>query len=352
MFILTADWHLREDQPTCRTDDFQAAQWEKVRFVLGEAKKNKAKVIVAGDLFHKARPGYSVICRLIKELQEADVVLNCIPGNHDLPSHSLQQIESSGYGIMAASGWVNDLRSVNLFGKKTVVYAWPWTAEIADPQADDKNKVNIAVLHALVFDSKEMPQGWTSQETMWTPDLLRERIPGAALIVTGHHHKTLLDMGKQIVLNPGSLMRQTADQKDHEPVIFLFDPNKRSIKEIEIPIKAGVVSSAHIEAISKRDERVDKFVDSLSSVYESGLDFRANVERALEVNPLDNLTKQIVLQSMEGEDEHRAENNQNEKRIGAGKKQSDPAPNRERHQVERDAKVRSKNPYRSPATAR
>ena len=350
MFILTADWHLREDQPTCRTDDFQVTQWEKVRFVLGVAKKNKAEVIVAGDLFHKARPGYSVVCRLIKELQEADIVLNCIPGNHDLPSHSLQQIEASGYGIMAASGWVNDLQSVNLFGKKTVVYAWPWTAEISNPQADAKNKVNIAVLHALVFDSNEVPECWTIQETMWTPDLLRGTIPGADLIVTGHHHKTLLDMGKmgkQIVLNPGSLMRQTADQKDHEPVIFLFDPNKRSLKAIEIPIKAGVVSSAHIEAISKRDERVDKFVNSLSSSYESGLDFRANVEKALEINPLDDLTKQIVLKSMEENDEHRAENNQNEKRIGTSTKQSNPTPNRERSQAQGNQKVRRKNPYAS-----
>ena len=31
--ILTADWHLREDQPVCRTDDFWKAQWAKIDFI-------------------------------------------------------------------------------------------------------------------------------------------------------------------------------------------------------------------------------------------------------------------------------------------------------------------------------
>ena len=31
--ILTADWHLRDDQPICRTDDFWSTQWRKVNAV-------------------------------------------------------------------------------------------------------------------------------------------------------------------------------------------------------------------------------------------------------------------------------------------------------------------------------
>jgi hypothetical protein len=32
--ILTADWHLRDTQPICRTDDFWESQWIKANYIM------------------------------------------------------------------------------------------------------------------------------------------------------------------------------------------------------------------------------------------------------------------------------------------------------------------------------
>ena len=50
--ILTADWHIRADTPTSRTDDFTAAMWRKVQFINDLANEHNIPILIAGDLGH------------------------------------------------------------------------------------------------------------------------------------------------------------------------------------------------------------------------------------------------------------------------------------------------------------
>ena len=71
--ILTGDWHLREDTPICRTDDFQTAQWEKVRIISDLQKKYNCPVIHSGDLFHQIiNMMNSNLLAKLKKLNEKD----------------------------------------------------------------------------------------------------------------------------------------------------------------------------------------------------------------------------------------------------------------------------------------
>ncbi|MCK5344265.1 MAG: metallophosphoesterase, partial [Candidatus Heimdallarchaeota archaeon] len=54
-YILTADWHIRDTTPRCRTDNYWMKQWNKINQVLQIAQEEDAVVLIAGDVFDKPR---------------------------------------------------------------------------------------------------------------------------------------------------------------------------------------------------------------------------------------------------------------------------------------------------------
>ena len=53
--IITADLHLRDTIPVCRVDNYLEAQNKKLAFIKDSVLKNNCPLIVAGDVFHKAK---------------------------------------------------------------------------------------------------------------------------------------------------------------------------------------------------------------------------------------------------------------------------------------------------------
>ena len=83
--ILTSDWHLREDQTICRTDDFWQAQWNKVKQVAAIQEKYDCPVVHAGDLYHYWKPSPNLLRETITRLPKS---FFSIFGNHDLPQNN------------------------------------------------------------------------------------------------------------------------------------------------------------------------------------------------------------------------------------------------------------------------
>ena len=95
--ILTSDWHLREDTPICRTDDYWNAQWKKVNFISKLQEKYDCPVIHAGDLFDKWKPSPWLLSTTISILPKK---FYTIFGQHDLPQHSLDLEHKSGINTL------------------------------------------------------------------------------------------------------------------------------------------------------------------------------------------------------------------------------------------------------------
>jgi len=95
--ILTADWHLREDTPTCRTDDFWEAQWNKVDQICQlQVKYNDCPILHAGDLFDHWKPSPFLLSTALLYLPEIGREFWTIYGNHDLPNHSIELAKKTG----------------------------------------------------------------------------------------------------------------------------------------------------------------------------------------------------------------------------------------------------------------
>ena len=78
--ILCGDFHLREDTPVCRTDDFWAAQWDKVLEIKELQEKYKCPVIHSGDLFNHWKPSPYLLSTTMWGMPEH---FHTIYGNHD-----------------------------------------------------------------------------------------------------------------------------------------------------------------------------------------------------------------------------------------------------------------------------
>lgn len=282
--ILAADLHIRPDKPTCRTDDFTAAMWRKLEFIFNLSKKNGyPPIFVAGDLGHYHQWPNWMIEKFIRLVNDYKVEIIAIPGQHDLPNHSLKQWRQSAIGVLDESETIKllgvDDRKLDWIKDRYIV-PFPYGAKINDEFIDkllDKKAPQIAIAHQMVIEDKPL---WPGQEAIKGHQLLK-KFPNFKLILTGDNHKGFVSEYKgRLLVNPGSMMRTTADQIDHHPRVYMW-LGKRSKLELKyIPIESAddVISREHIDRVAERNERIDAYTESLKSGFEIGFDFKFNLE--------------------------------------------------------------------------
>lgn len=280
--ILTADWHLREDTPVCRTDDFQQAQWQKVKFVKTLQEEHGCPVLHAGDLFNHWKPSPWLIAKTLIELPKD---FHTVYGNHDLPQHNLNLASKSGVYTVAV-GRPGSLLHKCHYGD--------------DPNKDAQDiKVHgrrVLVWHVMTYAGKEPYPG--VQEDPATRLLAKYR--QYDLIVTGDNHEAFtVKLRDRLLVNPGSLTRQEAGQVDFRPRVYLYWADTNAVKPVYLPIDKSVISRAHIERTARRDERIEAFVSRLSDDYEVELSFEKNLQQFARTNQVRQSVMDIIYKSIE-----------------------------------------------------
>jgi hypothetical protein len=91
--ILCSDFHLRETQPICRTDNYWEAQWKKVDFISKLQKEYNCAVFHGGDLFDHWKPSPMLLSEASKHLPDQFI---SVYGQHDLPQHSMDLVHKCG----------------------------------------------------------------------------------------------------------------------------------------------------------------------------------------------------------------------------------------------------------------
>lgn len=282
--ILTSDIELRSHPPLCRTDDHWAAQARKIAWLCDLQKKYNCPVIDGGDLFdkkYKQYPNNELTRWAIYNLPRPMVT---VPGNHDLPGKSYENYVSSAMAIIEAGGGLKHYQGGYLlyndeFSSGIYIAGFEWGQEIKQKERikiyDGKT---VAIIHAMIYEEFEpFPgcQGYSAKEVM---DLL----PDFDLIVTGDNHKTFVREEKgRLLVNPGSFMRNDADQIDHKPCVFLWYAEENRVEQVFIPIEKGVVSREHIDEVVKKEERLSAFMECLGDNKVEGIDFEDNLRQMM-----------------------------------------------------------------------
>ena len=280
--IYTSDWHLRESTPVCRTDDFWEAQWKKVSFVAELQKKYQCPVIHAGDLFHHWKPSPYLLSKTIQRLPKNFAT---IYGQHDLPQHNLELAQKSGIHTLVEAGAMRLLVGGVHYGLEPCsVVTWDGKA--------------VLVWHKLVWTGSPP---WPGCEEPTARTVLR-KYKQYDLIVTGDNHQPfVVEMDRRLLVNPGSLTRQTADQVDHTPRVYLWSAETNTVKPVYVPISEGVISREHLERQARRDERIEAFVSKLDTSWVADVSFESNLERFQKENNISFQVMEIVHKAMEQE---------------------------------------------------
>ena len=293
--ILVADVELRMYSPVCRTDDY----WETVKGKIAwlrelQHEHDGCPIFSAGDLFekrYKTNPNNELTGWAIQNLPRPWFD---IPGNHDLPGKSIDNYDRSAMSVLEKAGSLTSTKDYFEIIGDHCVYGFPFGSEIEEPSLFNEKK-NIALIHTLVYKDKLPFPGCVGYEAQEIMDLL----PGFDLIVTGDNHQTFtLRDGDRILVNPGSLKRDDADQVKHKPCVFLWFAEANTIKKVYVPIEQGVISREHIDVQAAREKRLDAFIEKLGSQVTHGVDFLKNLEAAVAKQP--RIIKDKVWKYVEG----------------------------------------------------
>jgi DNA repair exonuclease SbcCD nuclease subunit len=278
--ILTADWHLTESTPVCRTDAYWDAEWKKVDYISMLQKTYNCPVLMSGDLFDGWKPSPNLLRETILHLPDQ---LHLVYGNHDLPAHNISLVDKCGINVLQAAE------------KLTVLSTCHFNQTPTEPSLVIKGR-KILVWHVMNYQSK-LP--WPGCEAPMAAKLLR-KFPDYDLILSGDNHKTFheeLD-GRHLV-NPGSLMRMDADQIDHKPCVWFWFAEDNAVEQVFIPIEQGVISREHLERKEERDARIDAFVSRLDTEWVADVSFEQNLEQFEKTNQIRKSVMEIVFKSLE-----------------------------------------------------
>jgi len=270
--ILSADWHIRADTPASRTDDFTAAMWKKVQFINDLANEHNIPILIAGDLGHRPQWPNWLLEKFMSIISDIEII--AIAGQHDLPGHNLEAIPQSGFGVLKRAGYINIYCNTSLVVN---IKMFPFGIPISkDPESDA-----IAMTHQMVIEDKPY---WPGQVASSAKSLLK-KFSDYKLILSGDNHQSfVVEYERRLLVNPGSMMRSTADQIDHRPRVYLWEAKSNSVEAVYLPIEQGVIDRSHIDTKKEKDARIEAYTTRLSERYEVGLSYEENLKAYFEEN--------------------------------------------------------------------
>lgn len=280
--IITSDWHLRDTTPICRADDFEVTQWKKVDFVSQLQRRYKCPVIHAGDLFDKWKPSPYLLAKTIEHLPED---FYTIYGNHDLPQHNIELKNRCGVYVLEKADVL------------TVIDGRHWNVDFNENQWFEIKGRKIHMAHIMTYQGKTPYPGCTDTPAS---GLLR-KLKEFDLIITGHNHMQFVEeYHGRLLLNPGSLTRQSSNERDWKPCVWLWCAGDNSLEQVFLPVESDAVQvPERIAEKEQREERIDAFISRLNTEWGEEMDFEANIRKAIAVNDVPKSIQDIIYKAVE-----------------------------------------------------
>jgi len=280
--ILTADWHLREDVPICRKDDFLQEQSNKLTQIRKLQEKYNCPVLHAGDLFHHWKPSPSLLSLALEHLPNKMFV---VYGNHDLPQHNLDLSYKSG------------VYTLSLAEALTVLSETHWGEEPEEGSIVFPGKAKAAIWHVMTYSGQAPFPGCSD---LPAEDLLL-KYRNYDLILTGHNHKPFVEQTHdRILVNPGSLTRQTADET-HDPVVYLWYAENNTVRPVNLSDQpaGNVITREHIERQEDKQKRFEALINKLNGPAEE-ISFKSNLERHFSRHKTPKSVRNYIWEKYEG----------------------------------------------------
>ncbi len=300
--IIVSDLHLTDSTPACRIDDNIAAQKQKLLFLQDLSNKNNhCPILCGGDVFDRWKASPWLSSMAFEYLPKPFI---CIPGQHDLPGHSLSSYEKSALQLVDLT--CKDVTVLLEQEKKVVndmeIIGLPFgTMETFDPSSLPKKstKKRILMLHELTWKGKS--PHW-DERGLTDKKLIHRFGDYFDLIITGDNHSSWFTEDNNCkVVNPGSMMRMSIDQRNHQPTCYLYYKEDNSLKTAHIPILKGAISIEGINTKEEKETRIQAYIERIQGDWEIGMSFENNLKAFFSTNKISKKVREIIWEHLEME---------------------------------------------------
>jgi DNA repair exonuclease SbcCD nuclease subunit len=293
--LCTGDWHISSVPPKARTDNFVQTQMDKIEWIFDLASSEGCYYIIQpGDLtehFPYPKMPYELTQQYIRLFKSAfynlGIRMLTIFGQHDMNNHS-NRTNTPLFTIEAA-------RAVHILTPEYMIFKVPNDlsqiaihglsyGETID-QLEPCDEPSILVLHKLLSDKDY----WSGHvEYTSASQFLKKLEKRFDLVVVGDNHKSFyMKEGGSYLVNCGALMRTAIDQRYHEPMVFIYNTEMKTLHRFKVPTES-FDSVFNLEEAKREKENEDKkeemaiLVEKLAGDKEiSGLDFVKNLRDVL-----------------------------------------------------------------------
>lgn len=292
--VLCSDIHLSARPPVYRSNepDWYAAMARPLNEIKTIANHYDVPVICAGDIFDKWLVPPELINFAIAHIDN----WYAIPGQHDLPYHSYEQIEKSGYWTLVAAGAVQALapgigRSVG----EMCMYGYPWGFPIKECPDGPNLACRLAVCHKYIWKDGTEFRGAARTGHI---DAFADVLKTYDAAVFGDNHVGFV---ARPVFNCGTLMRRKADEATYQPQIGLLLRSGVVMPHYLDTSKDHYLALAEDAPEGKVILELADFIQQLSSLSSGAVDFSDAVTAYCERNELTDTAKHILLASITNE---------------------------------------------------
>lgn len=304
-----ADVHLSHRPPPARAaeTDWYFAMQRPLKELRRLEKKYNAPVLINGDLFDQAHPPEELIVFAMQELPK-NVYSVC--GNHDLPHHNYENMNKSGYGILAECGRIHDIEPhSNLTvmdeqeNDKFQLAGFPCGADKPKPRVNRSDVPLIAVIHDYCWLDENSTYDTKMQNTKvpaW-----RKKLTGYDVACFGDNHSPhwkmfQLSNGKhQSIVNPGTFFRRRIDEIDHRPMAMLIYSDCSIEPYYFDCTEDKFIDPAKELGVFAEVANFDELVSELQSMVDRGLDFVESLKQFMNRMKLTKEVRTILLKAIE-----------------------------------------------------
>lgn len=294
--ILCSDIHLSSRAPIARSAEkcWFAAMERQLKQLRNLKDKYECPVVCAGDIFDRWNSTPELINFALDKLPE----MYAVPGQHDLPEHSMDEVHRSAYWTLVQSGLIQHLDNGRRELGDLALYGYGWGQKIEPVLKRDRDdkQIKLAVVHRYCWYKKGTCYPGAPEEGKAVN--LKKELKGYDAAVFGDNHITWF-WEDEAFLNPGSFFRRRIDEVRHQPVVGLL-------------YKGGYIVPCELDCSEDKFIDVDEgtkliekgldlteLVDDLKSLGNGTLDFVETLFQYMDKNGISKSVRKLITKSME-----------------------------------------------------
>lgn len=288
--VLCADIHLSDTPPIARSveKDWYACMERGLVELQEIAHQHSVPILCAGDIFHK----WNSSARLINFALEHLPHMYAIPGQHDLPYHSMTHIQQSAYWTLVKAGKVKTLSAVPRLLTKMWVWGFPWGCDILP--AITATHLRVAVIHAYIWRDKK---GYPGAPVNKLASAYAPVLQGFDVALFGDNHKSFTThTGGCVIWNNGGFFRRNIDEIKHRPRVGILMEDAT----VQCHYLTSCAEDQFIDysTLDWKDGAMKAFVQEVTELEHNPLNFPEALTRAFTQYKVPPRVRKLILESI------------------------------------------------------